>query len=682
VSKYKSTIAVAAIVIFCGDLLAQPRADDLSARQPLAFQAVSQAFRPAADTAYEEVGIDHTILLSAQGDLELRLPSAGALPALHIGVLGARENPILAPEEQLSGTAFEYIGNDASKWRRDIPLYAKLRYSGIYPGIDLVYHGTQGQLEFDFVVNPGSDPRTIRIALRGAAGAQETTSGGLLMSSSAASISLGRPVAYQSVAGQNRNINASYRLLSTSPGAQAVTEVAVDLGAYDPSVPVVIDPIINWTIYPKPPGLIGNDSSGKAVAVGTDGNVWVAGWQWYSYSGNANQHSGYLAKLTPDGQILRRGRFGGYSCEVVGDPYGDEALGMAADTSGGAWVVGWTSCSDFPTANAYQPNRAGNRDAFVVHFPINADYLISSTFLGGASEEIAYGVGVNNASGEVWVTGRTGSTGFPLLGWYGGYGGGTYDAFASRYNGAGQLVFSRFLGGSSDDTGYNLAVDPYGNAYLVGMTFSSNFPLANATQWSSGGNSDAFVTKLDGGGNMLFSTFLGGSGIENAFGIAADSSQNIWVGGRTGSTNFPLLNPLLSAYRGGPSDAFISRYVFNGSGYTYDFGTFMGGSDNDVVYGLGIDPSGRVWISGQTFSYNWPCTPDAFQSTRPGTYAGFLSRIDYYGWYSYGFGSYFPQGDPVGYQASRLAIDSSGVVYITGDRYGYNLGMWLTKVTP
>lgn len=679
-SRAQSSMLIVAIALLGESLSAQPTAELLSAKQPIAFQPVSDSFRPTPDAAYKAAGVDHTILLSAAGDLALYLPGFGA-PALHIAMLGGRANPAIAPEEPLSGTAFEYIGNDRSKWRAVIPLYARLRYRDVYPGIDLIYHGNQGQYEFDFVVKPGSDPRNIRMALRGAAGVQKTAAGDLLFSSATASISMTRPIAYQSVAGQRRNINATYQVLSTSLGPQSTTVVSIELGNYDPTAPLVIDPVLVWTIYPKPPGYVGNDSAGKAVAVGTDGNVWVTGWQWSGTSGSSNKHNGYLAKLTPDGQILRRGSFGGYSCQVVGDPYGDEAYGMVADSSGGVWVVGWTSCDDFPIANAHQPTRAGNRDAFVLHFPINADYLISSTFLGGSSEEIAYGVGINNASGEIWVTGRTGSQQFPLVGWNGGYGGGLYDAFVSRYNSAGQLNFSRFLGGGGDDTGYNVAVDPYGNAYFVGMTFSSNFPLANATQWSHGGNSDAFVTKLNSSGGIVFSTFLGGSGIENAFGVAVDSSQHIWIGGRTGSTNFPLQYSLLP-YRGGPTDAFVSRYVFNGSGYGYDFGTYLGGSDSEVVYGLGIDPWGRVWISGQTFSYNWPVTPDAFQSTRPGSYAGFLSRIDYYGWYSYGFGSYFPEGDPVGYQASRLAIAPDGTIYVTGDRYGYNRGMWLTKVSP
>ena len=381
--------------------------------------------------------------------------------------------------------------------------------------------------------------------------------------------------------------------------------------------------------------------------------------------------------------MLAQGRFGGYSCSVVGNPYGDEVFGMVADTSGGVWVVGWTSCSDFPTVNPYQASLAGNRDAFVTHFAPSATSLLSSTYLGGASEEIAYGIGINKGTGDVWVTGRTGSTGFPLVGWYGSYGGGTYDAFLSKYNSSGQLVFSRFLGGSGDDTGYNAAVDPNGNAYVVGMTYSSNFPLMNSLQGYAG-NADAFVTKTDSTGAISFSTFLGGSNLDTAFAVGVDSGQNIWVGGRTGSSNFPLMHPLLSAYRGGPSDAFVSRYQYTGSGYAYDFGTYLGGSDNDVVYGLGLDPSGRAWISGQTFSYNWPVTADAWTTTRPAAYAGFLSRIDYNGggWYVYGFGSYFPDGDPAGYEASRLAIDPFGTIYITGYRYGYNLGLWLTKVTP
>lgn len=227
----------------------------------------------------------------------------------------------------------------------------------------------------------------------------------------------------------------------------------------------------------------------------------------------------------------------------------------------------------------------------------------------------------------------------------------------------------------------NAATDPWGNAYFIGSTSSNNFPLLNSLQ-SYAGSEDVFVAKFDSGGTLLFSTYLGGSGIDQGFAIATDSGQNIWVGGRTASSsNFPLASALLP-FRGGPSDAFLSRYVWSGSSYSYGFGTYLGGDDNDVIYGLGIDPWGRVWVSGFTASSNWPCTFDAFQSTRPDAYAGFISRIDGAWPYTYSFGSYFPVGSPAGFIASRLAIAPTGDVYVTGDRYGYLYGAWLSRITP
>ena len=215
------------------------------------------------------------------------------------------------------------------------------------------------------MLRPGSDPKAIRLALAAAAPLTQTAAGvgpaalaadgGLTVSSAVAAVSLGRPHSYQVISGQRRDVATSYQLISGSAGSQTTAELSFDVGAYDSSTTMVIDPTIIWKIYPKPPGIIGDDSEGKAVAVATDGNVWVAGWQWSGSSGTSNSHTAYLATRDPNGNVLAQGRFGGYSCSVVGNPYGDEVFGMVADTSGGVWVVGWTSCSDFPTVNPYRP---------------------------------------------------------------------------------------------------------------------------------------------------------------------------------------------------------------------------------------------------------------------------------------------------------------------------------------
>jgi hypothetical protein len=249
VSIIHSSMLIIAIALLGGPLSAQPTAVLLSAKQPVAFQPVSDFVRPTSDAAYKAAGVDHTILLSAAGDIDLYLPGFGA-PALRIAMLGGKPNPAIAPEELLAGTAFEYIGNDRSKWRAMIPLYARLRYRDVYPGIDLVYHGNQGQYEFDFFVKPGSDPGNIRMALRGAAGVQKTAAGDLVLSSATTSISMTRPMAYQAVAGQRRNVNATYEVLSTSLGPQSTTVVSIELGNYDPTAPLIIDPVLVWTIYP------------------------------------------------------------------------------------------------------------------------------------------------------------------------------------------------------------------------------------------------------------------------------------------------------------------------------------------------------------------------------------------------------------------------------------------------
>src|SRR5213078_94557 len=220
----------------------------------------------------------------------------------------------------------------------------------------------------------------------------------------------------------------------------------------------------------------------------------------------------------------------------------DTGLRVAVDAAGNAYVTGLTGSSNFPTTpGAYQTTFAGVEDAFVTKLDPTGSALVYSTFLGGGGFDEGTAIGVD-AARNAHVTGLTGSSNFPTTpgAFQTTFAGGSFDAFVTKLNFTGSaLVYSTFFGGSGFDRGVGLAVDAAGNAYVTGLTDSSNLPTtAEAFQTTIGGSSDAFVTKLDPAGSVLaYSSYLGGSGQEDGLGIAVDTAGNAYVTGRTGSTN-------------------------------------------------------------------------------------------------------------------------------------------------
>jgi cysteine-rich repeat protein len=187
------------------------------------------------------------------------------------------------------------------------------------------------------------------------------------------------------------------------------------------------------------------------------------------------------------------------------------------------------------------------------------------------------------------------------------------------------LVYSTYLGGSFFDLGQGIAVDGSGNAYVTGATDSTDFPTANALQSSSGGVADAFVAKLDAAGSqLLYSTYLGGSGSDAGIGIAVDGSANAYVTGQTESTNFPTANALQSSFAGGDFDGFVAKLDPAGSQLLYS--TYLGGSNDDFGIGIAADGSGSAYVTGGTFSTDFP-TANALQSGFGGSEDAFIAKI-------------------------------------------------------
>jgi hypothetical protein len=519
-------------------------------------------------------------------------------------------------EDELAGTSNYFIGNDPAKWRTNVPTYAKVKYEGIYPGIDLVYYGNQRQLEYDFIVAPGADPHRIAFAVRGAKRIRRDARGDLVltMKTGEDEIRWHKPVVYQEKDGTRREIAASYAIT-------AANRVTFELAKYDASRPLYIDPLI-YSTY------LGGSwyDSGSAIAVDSAGNAYVTGVTNSTdfptmnplQPANGGGYDAFVAKINPAGSALVYSTYLGGS----GDDWGN---GIAVDGAGNAYVVGQTASTDFPTVNPLQPANGGGYDAFVTKLNPTGSALVYSTYLGGSNGDGAYGIAVDSAA-NAYVTGITYSSDFPTKNPLQGFES-IEDVFVTKLNPAGSaLVYSTYLGGSDSDLGNGIAVDNAGNAYVTGHTASTNFPTTpGAFQTTFGGNVDAFVTKLNPAGSaMVYSTYLGGSDYDSGSGIAVDSAGNAYVVGVTASTDFPTMNPF-QRFNHGNGDAFVAKLTPSGSALVSS--TYLGGGGDDTGLGIAVDSSRDAYVTGWTNSTNFP-TKNPIQLYNAGYYDAFVAKID------------------------------------------------------
>jgi hypothetical protein len=579
-------------------------------------------------------------------------PTANAV--LRMKLVKANRAARVIGTDELPGKSNYFIGNDPKKWRSNVPIFAKVRYENIYPGIDLVYYGNQRQLEYDFVVTPGADPRRIEFDVRGAEHVRQVEDGDLVLQMSEGEIRWRKPVVYQEREGTRQEIAAHYVINHKG-------RVQFEVADYDLRSPLFIDPLI-YSTY------LGGQLAdiGFAIAVDSSGNIYVMG---YTYStnfptknalqmANAGGADVFIAQLNPTGSALVYSTYLGGSADEIG-------FGIALDSSGNAYVTGRTQSFDFPTTPGAFQTQCGScgrtSNAFATELNHNGSALIYSTYLGGSVDDIGQSIAVDG-SGNAYVTGQTASTDFPTKNPLQSANAGGYDAFVSQLSPTGSaLVYSTYLGGSDNDVGQSIAVDSSGNAYIAGGTTSSDFPTMNPFQSANGGASDAFVAKLDATGSALvYSTYLGGSGYDQGYGIAVDSSGKAYVTGQTASTDFPTVNPLQPAYGGGAYDAFVAELTSTGSALVY--ATYLGGSDYDFGHGIAVDSSGNAYIAGQTASTNFP-TKNPFQPAKGGQADAFVAQLNPTG-SALGYSTYLGGNDlDLGF---GIAVDSSGNAYVTG----------------
>ena len=569
---------------------------------------------------------------------------------LHLKLLGADRAARIEGLQELSGKNNYFIGSDPRKWRTNVPVYARVRYRDLYPGVDLVFYGNQsGQLEYDFVVAPGADPEAIRLSVQSGSfrkkeyGANSVLhidpSGDLVLRVTGGDIRFQKPVIYQQgEKGEKHFINGRYLIGGqNATTANRKSEISFNIAPYDHSKPLVIDPAIAYS------SLLGGatgPSVANAVALFTD--------------------------------------------PVTAHVY--------------AYVAGSTCAPNFPLVNPEQPVYGGGLggppacDAFVTKFDPSAAgtaSVVYSTYLGGSSPDQALGIAIDS-TGNAYITGSTSSTDFPTANAFQPMlrGSSPYNvpstngAFLSKLNGNGSsLLYSTYFGGSGNlNEAFGVALDSNGRAYIAGITNSADLPTLNPVQASlqnsAAGTSfvAAFDTTRTGSASLSYSTFLNGS---QSYAIAVDYNGAIHVGGTAGTpASFPIVNGFQSQPVGGVAAASYVKLnpVAHGAAELV-YSTYLGGK-GDGVQGIAVDAAGKAYLTGFTTSSAFPVTNGAFQTYTAGSPTGnnpsaFAARIDpllagpsslLYSTLLYG-----PSSNSSGQGSGQsIAVDAIGDAFVTG----------------
>ncbi len=562
---------------------------------------------------------------------------------LRLAFEGAGESVRPAGEGRLPGVRNYVLGNGPSRWFERVPSYAAVSYRGLDRGVDFrVYEGSSG-LEYDLLLAPDADPERIVLRCDGAERLRVTPEGALAMETPLGKVLQRPPVAWEGLrSGERRAVACRFRLLDER-------RYGFEVEGREEGLPLVIDPGLEWSTF------LGGSGGETAWSLAQDaqGIVTIAGETTsmgfpttagaYATIFNGGPYDAFVTRLDPSqigsAQLLWS--------TYVGGAGGDGAVRVLLDSTGDAIVAGSTGSIGFPTtAGAYDTSYNGGGDAFVLRLNAADGSLAYSTLLGGSGDDGASGAALD-PSGTITVAGWTNSADFPtsanahdptINGFV------SYDAFVSRLDlgafGPGQLVYSTYLGGSGNENWARVAVDASGAIVVAGPTLSADFPVTPAaldtTYNGSGGLSlgDAFVARLDPSlspsAQLVWATYLGGVGDDQANGVLLDASGAVTVAGWTGSPGFPTsLGAYDTTFNGSAWDAYVAR--LDSTGVSLLYGTFLGGTNQEGVNGLALDASGTITISGTTQSPSFPTTAGAFDTTFNGSVAtadAFVARID------------------------------------------------------
>jgi uncharacterized repeat protein (TIGR01451 family) len=642
---------------------------------PLRFVANAGQVDPDVRFTVRRAG--HTIFLTPDGlvfsaveEVEGEEAPVHAVVRLHFA--GANLNPTVEGLDPLPGTANYFLGNDPDKWRVGVPTYEAIVYRDLYPSVDLVYRGTQGHLKSEFWLAPGADPAAIEMVYEGTEALYLRENGALVLQTPLGELIEEPPFIYQEGDNARQVVPGGYVLRGDK-------RVGFRVAEYDPTQPLVIDPALAYASYLGGSGF----DFGAGIDVDGAGNIYITGWtpssdfptadsmQPYGGEGSWGYGDVFVTQLISTSGVYTYG----YST-YLGGSGDDRGLAIAVDDMGRAIVTGQTFSNDFPTHKAVQtyPGGSGSSAFATQIISTSGSYTLAySTYLGGSGNDFGIAIAVDGM-GNAYVAGGTYSTDFPTVkAVQASHAGGGADAFVTQIisvSGVYAYGYSTYLGGSGDDRAFGIAMDGVGNANVIGITDSSDFPTTtNAIQTDYGGGTlDAFVAQIisaNGAYTLGHSTYLGGSGFDFGAGIAVDGAGAIYAVGQTYSSDLSTHNALDLALDG-YSDAFVTQIISASGVYTYGYATYLGGSSNDCAGSIDADSAGNVYVVGHTYSSDFP-TRNAMDMTLGGDADIFVVQvISASGVYTLGYATYLGGSGTDLDDANSAIVDSAGNVYATG----------------
>ena len=595
--------------------------------------------------------------------------------------VGANTRAEVAGEGRLDGRVNYFVGRDPTRWRAGLSTFSSVRYRELYRGVDLVYHdGGGNRLEYDFVLASGADYRPIRLRFDGADRLSLGEGGELLLHTKTGTIRQSAPVVYQERGGARHAVAGRYVLRGSR-------EVGFQLGEYDRSLPLVIDPVLVYSTY---------FLTASEMAVDASGNVYVAGTA-ESFAGDfpvtpgafqqtrRGRSDAFVAKLDASGTALSYLTYlGGRCCDPsLGS---EDARGLAVDAAGNAYVTGITLSSDFPVVNAFQPTSGAGADGFVAKLNANGSALIYSSYLGGKGIESGGGIALD-ATGAAYIVGGTDSSDFPLKNALQLTQKGSQDFFVTKVAPDGKsLEYSTYLGGNGFELGFlaHIAVDAAGAIYVAGGSTSLDYPVTPGAFQQTAKPPDvaqtfeAVLTKIaPGGATLVYSTYLGGNGRDIAYGVALDAAGQAHVVGETNSTDFPTQNALVPTARDPGGNGFIAK--LNAAGTALVYSTYLSGTPKRLCGSAGLvdlfpcsgeaalavatDTAGNAYVTGNTVSGDFPPTEGAVQPTLKGFSDAYVLKLSPTGqalYSTYLGGNSYDAG-------TDIHVDSAGTIYLLGN---------------
>lgn len=592
---------------------------------------------------------------AAMNHAQLRMSFDGAEPTAPQGV-------------DQSATTFNFLTGDSSQQRTDVAGYQKIKYPNLYPGIDLLTFGQSDGMKYEFHVAPNASWQNIRVSYSGTTGLSIDSTGALHIGTPLGDMVEKAPLLYQVKSGNRVAVAGHFVLLDSNTYGFSVT------GQYDPSSELVIDPDLSWATYL---GGSGDDAS-LGIAIDSSGNSYVTGYtaslnSWYPGGAfNQGSYDAFVAKVSADGSSLlfvtylggaatdtgnsialdgsgniyvtgmtqsagwatanayNKFESGDYDAFVAKlNPAGNSLLyatylggsgqdigaGIAVDSSGNAYVAGYTASAGWAKAGSFDTSYNGGVDAFVAKLSANGSTLTYATYLGGSDMDYANAIAIDK-NGNAYIAGQTSSAGWATAGAYDTTQNGGIDAFVAEVSSTGaSLTYATYLGGSNDDSAYGITLDSSANTYICGSTSSAGWATAGAYDTTQNGASDGFAAKLSSNGaSLAYATYLGGTGDDFAYGIAIDNTSSAYITGYTGSSLWATAPGNDTASRGG-YDAFIVKLGVNGK--ILHYAANIGGAANDFGNAIAVDNSNDAYIAGNTFSSAW-ATDSAFDSSQNG----------------------------------------------------------------